>query len=163
MTGEVPGQGTVAPADAQPPASGQGVAGAPSGQQPTSADGFRSMFSGISDEMWPQVEPHLRETQSRVTQLEQLSAPFRNAGISDPAEVQGLVQFAQNYQNNPVGVFLDMAVALQEAGVIDQDLDIEELAAVASGQAPSPNMGGAEPENTVPGQQEGDEVPPWAQ
>lgn len=137
---------------APPAAAAQPGQGAPptNGQQPT-PDGFRGMFSDISDEQWPTVEPHLRNVQAHVTRLEQIAKPFTEAGVN-PDQATQLLQFAQNYSNDPVGTWLAMAATLNEAGALPEDLDFDELNSIVTGE-PNPN---ATPEQPAPGEVPGD-------
>lgn len=131
---------------------GQGAPPNGNGQQPSSGDGFRGMFSDINDEQWPTVEPHLRNVQAHVTRLEQVAKPIIDAGL-DQQGVTQLLGFAQNYNQDPVGTWLAMASTLTEAGVLSDELDLDELQAIVTGQ-PNPN---AELEDE-PGVGEGDPV-----
>jgi hypothetical protein len=128
------------PAAAQP---GQGAPDPQNGQQPTNGTGgdtFREFFSDISDEQWPQVEPHLRNVQAHVTRLEQVAKPFIEAGVS-PDESVALLNFAQAYSQDPVGTWLNQAQALMQNGSINPDeLDFDELVSIVTGQ-PNPNAG----------------------
>jgi hypothetical protein len=101
------------------------------------------------------LEPHLREIQGHITRLEQEHAPFKQlleAGITGQ-EVQSLVQWAQNYNADPAKAWLQMGQTLQQQGMIHEDLDYDELTAVATGQPDPSEQAGADQ----------GEVPPWAQ
>jgi hypothetical protein len=86
-----------------------------------------------------------------VTQLEQRYAPLRSY---TPQAVQGLASFAQAIDQNPVEAWIDLAQRLQQSGAIDKDLDIEHLAALASGQDPDvgaqPNGNGVDEDANNP-------------
>lgn len=144
--------------------SGGGAPAAPApGAQPTGqgdpaqqGGDFWSMFPGVPEEHRPTIEPHLRQTQGEITRLQQQQAQFKpliDAGYQ-PQQLQGLVQFDQRYQQQPMQVWLDMAAALQQAGVIGGDLDLDAVQAIASGQEI--------PDDTVDPAQQG-EIPPAVQ
>lgn len=128
----------------------------PGSQGPGQGGGFReTYFQGVPDEVWGQVEPHVRNVQGHLTQLEQRYAPLKGY---DEQSLQGLAQFAQQFDRDPVGQWIRMAHGLQAAGVLDEDLDLEHLQALVSGRMPAepPQPGGAQPQG-------GEDVPPWAQ
>jgi hypothetical protein len=95
--------------------------------------------------------------------LEQQLAPFKPLADSglDANRVQGLMSFAQQFQENPLETWLGMGTQLQEAGVVNEMLDLQELQAVSQGIDPDQQPG----QQQVPGQQppENGEMPPWAQ
>lgn len=129
--------------------------------------GFREQFfPNVPDEIWGQVEPHVRGVQGHVTQLEQRYAPFK--GYRDQ-DLQGLAEFSSAFDRDPVGQWIRMAQGLQAAQgpngqpLLNPDLDIEHLAALAAGQ-----LGNEEPPQggglSAPGGAGGNEdIPPWAQ
>ena len=168
-----PNGGGSAPAEP----TGQGGQQPQQGQQPN-GDGFRQMFPQISDELWPSVEGNLKQVQGRMTQLEQIAKPLSDAGITDPQQLQGLANFGAHYMQDPaaaltnavlgvgdqaVPLFLAIAEGLQQQGVIDEDLDLEELAAVATGQGEQygPDPEGQGMEDVQP--DDNGQVPRWAQ
>jgi hypothetical protein len=123
-----------------PEAGGGGAAPAvqPGGQgEPAQQGGdFWSMFPGVPEEHRPTLEPHLRNTQAEITRLQQQQAsmkPVLDAGY-EPQQLQGLIQFDQRFQQQPLEVFLDMAKMLQDQKIINEDLDLETVRAVATGQ-----------------------------
>jgi hypothetical protein len=123
-----------------PPAAANGNGQGAGAQQPpqpgAQQDGFRQMFAGIDDNTWTQVEPSLRQVQGHITRLEQASSvakPFIEAGVT-PEQSQQILTFVQNYNNDPVGTFLNMAAQLQAAGVIHEDVDLEDLEAAVYGE-----------------------------
>lgn len=152
-------------------APGGAPAGAPSptaqpGGQGGGQGGFREQFfPNVPEDIWGQVEPHVRGVQGHVTQLEQRYAPFK--GYRDQ-DLQGLAEFSTAFDRDPVGQWIRMAQGLQQAKgpngqpLLNPDLDVEHLAALATGQ-----LGNEEPE--VPGGQppapngSNGDVPPWAQ
>jgi hypothetical protein len=132
------------PAAAEQP--GQGDPTQNGGQQPPSSDGFRAFFPNLADEQWSQVEPHLRQVQAHVTRLEQVAKPFIDSGVT-PDEASTLLQFAQAYSNDPVGTWLNQAQALINNGQLDGDeLNFEELVAIATGQPSQESQGPPGPE-----------------
>lgn len=137
-------QGQPTPQPPQPGAPGQGQ-----GQ----GDGFRQQyFPNVPDEVWGQIEPHLQGVNRHVTQLEQRYSPFKGY---TPEAVQGLAEFAQAFDRDPLGQWIRLAHALQQQGRLDPDIDLDHLAALAAGQDPDAVDSG----QTL----QGDEVPPWAQ
>jgi hypothetical protein len=100
--------------------------------------------------------------QGHVTQLEQRYAPFK--GYRDQ-DLQGLAEFSTAFDNDPVGQWIRMAQGLQQATgpngqpLLNPDLDVEHLAALAMGQ-----LGNEEPQGGAPQPPNGgEEMPPWAQ
>jgi len=90
--------------------------------------------------------------------LEQQLAPYKTLADSgiDAGRVQGLAQFAQQFEANPLETWLGMGAQLQEAGVVHQNLDLTELQAVSQGIDTDQGVGGGDSEG------EG-EMPAWAQ
>jgi hypothetical protein len=121
------------PNEPQPGAPGQGQ-----GQ----GDGFRStFFPNVPDEQWNLIAPHMENVNKHVTQLQQRFAPLNGY---TPEAVQGLAQFAQQFDADPVGQWVSLARMLQQRGTLDPDLDLDHLEALVMGQEP-PNEGGAAP------------------
>jgi hypothetical protein len=150
VPGGTAGGGAPTPPAPQPGAPGQG----PEGQ----GDAFRQQyFSNVPDEQWALIEPHLQNVNRHVTQTEQRFAPLKNY---TPEAVQGLAQFAETFERDPRGQWLQLGTLLQQRGLIDQDVDLEYLAAIAAGEDPDdggdPNANG----NGMPAVQD---MPPWAQ
>jgi len=104
--------------------------------------------------VWAQIEPHVGGINQHVTQLQQRYAPFKNYRDED---LQGLATFSAAFDRDPVGQWMRMARALQEAGTLDEELDLDHLQAIVTGQMPDqqPPQGQQPPQN-------GD-MPPWAQ
>ena len=128
--GGAPAQGQGNPNPAQPAAAGQGP-GAP--QQA----GFNwGLFPSVPEDQRPVLEPHLKEVQGHTTRLEQQLAPFKPLieGGYSPQDIQGVVRFSQEYDKNPLNAWLGMAQQLQQAGVIHDDLDFDQLVRVVQGQ-----------------------------
>lgn len=127
----------------------------PGGQGNGQGGDFRSQFfPNVPDEIWSTVEPHVRGVQGHVTQLEQKYAPFK--GYRDQ-DLQGLAEFSQAFDRDPVGQWIRMAQGLQDAGVLDSELDLQHLSALVTGQMP------AKP--AAPGPQappENGDMPEWA-
>lgn len=129
--------------NAQPGSQGGGQGG-----------GFREQFfPNVPDEVWGQVEPHVRNVQGHVTQLEQRYAPFKSYRDED---LQGLANFSTAFDRDPVGQWLRIAQVLQQNGQLDEELDLEHLAAIVTGTMPDEQPATQQPS------QNGD-VPPWAQ
>lgn len=149
-----PQQGQPTPQQPQPGAPGQG---------PGQGDGFRQQyFPNVPDEVWGQIEPHIQNVNKHVTQLEQRYAPFKGY---TPQAVQGLAQFAQAFDRDPVGQWIRLAHALQSQGTLDPELDLEHLAALAAGQEPPEEeefQGNPQQQGQMPGPSQ-EEMPPWAQ
>lgn len=153
------------------PAGVTGGAGAPGTPQPTTPQSgapdqgqgqgnpFRQQhFANVPDEHWALIEPHMGGINKHVTQMEQRYAPFRGY---TPEAVQGLAQFAQAYDQNPIGAWIQTARALQTSGILDNDIDLDYLEALTNGEDPdAAPAGGAVP---PPGQQQGEQIPAWAQ
>lgn len=150
-----PGNDNPGGAPAAPQPTGTPQPGAPGQGQPQ-GDGFRSThFANVPDEQWAVVEPHVRGIQGYVTQLEQRYAPIKNY---TPEAVQGLARFAQEFEANPVGQWINIARMLEQRGVLT-DLDVDYLEKIATGQ----EVDDDEPVG-LPGQQQPqDQVPAWAQ
>lgn len=136
---ETPG-GTSAPgAGATPPVAEpaaqptQPQSGAPD-QGQGQGDGFRStFFPNVPDEQWNIIAPHMENVNRHVTQLQQMVAPLRGY---TPEAVQGLAQFAQQFDADPLGQWVQLARMLQQRGVVDAELDLDHLAALAAGEDP---------------------------
>lgn len=133
-------------ATATPPAQGPngGQPGSAPGQAPAqgatggdSAKGFNwGLFPNVPETQRPLLEPHLRDVLGHVTKLEQQYAPYKpliEQGVN-PQELEGLQRFAQAYQQNPLGTWLQMAQQLQQQGAIHEFLDLEQVQALAQGQ-----------------------------
>lgn len=125
------GQG---PAPAGAPAQGGATASGSQGQ--ANSGGFNwGNYPGVPEEQRSLLEPHLREVQAYVTRLEQQLAPLKpliEMGV-EPESVQGLVAFAQAFDQNPLGTWLGMAQQLQDSGMIHQEMDLDQVAAASQG------------------------------
>jgi len=105
------------------------------------------------------LEPHIREVQGHVTNLESQLAPFRqfsDAGLT-PQAAEGLIRFSADFEKDPLGMWVKMGRMLQQsqngqAPVVDPDVDIDYLEALARGQDPDAGLLAA-PEGVQPGQQ----------
>lgn len=155
---EAPG-GVAGPAAATPPAPQPGAPGqGPEGQ----GQGFRDQyFPNVPDEQWAIMEPHLQNVNRHVTQTEQRFAPLASY---TPEQVQGLASFADAFDRDPRGQWLQLGTLLQRSGVIDADLDLEYLAALAAGEDPDEGQPGGQPNGN--GNQQipnVEDMPPWAQ
>lgn len=126
----------------------------PGGQGNGQGGGFREQFfSNVPDEHWALIEPHISGVNQHMTQLQQRYAPFK--GYADQ-DLQGLAQFSDAFNQDPVGQWIRMAQGMQQAGLLDEQLDLEHLRSLVLDQ------GLPEPPNARPQPQNGD-MPPWAQ
>lgn len=147
-----------------PPAAANGAGG---GDQGASEDGATAdgsgggfnwdLFPNVPEEQRSLLEPHLKNVQGHVTQLQQQYAPYKSiidAGL-DGETVQSLVAFNQQFSQDPIGTWLELAVNMQKAGTLSGDLDLEAVKAILEGKDPD--------EGEVPaGGEEGEEIPAWA-
>lgn len=121
-------------ADGAQPVEGQGA---------PAADGFWGNFPDVPNEHRALLEPHLKGVQGHVTKLEQQFAPFKSfseAGMT-PESAQGLIQFSRDFDQDPLGMWFRIANMLQQPNdqgmsVLDPDIDLEHLAALARGEDP---------------------------
>lgn len=151
---------------AGPAAGVQTPPGAQGTQQPQPQDGFRQLFPNIPEEHWSILEPHVREVQGHVSRLEQQLAPFKpfaDAGL-DAQAAGNLIRFSADFERDPLTMWLQMGRMLQQPGqqgqsVVDPEVDLDYLEAIAKGEDPDEGVGGAP---GVPGQQgaQNDQVPP---
>jgi hypothetical protein len=146
-----PAPGTPPPAPTAPAPTSTGEAAR------QGADGFWGNFPNVPEDARTALEPHLKDVQAHVTRLEQKAAPFKDY---TPEQVQGLKSFADQFDANPMQMFLAIANDLQQRGVLHQELDLEALAAVARGEDPDAGTEPVEPEGN-PAMPEN--LPPWAQ
>jgi len=149
--GAAPAPGTVQPAGDQ-------------GQAQNESAGFRQYFPDVPDEHWQLIEPHMGRMQGYVTQMQQQMAPFKSfidSGYS-PEQATNLLRFEQRFAQSPLEVWLELGGLLQQGQngqppVMDPELDLEHLAALARGEDPdaAPGVGltqpGAQPQ---PGSQD---------
>lgn len=156
------GSGMSAGSTAEPQVQPSGQGPQPSTAAAPQGDGFWGRFPNIPEDQRPLLEPHLRDVQGYVTQMEMKQAPFKPLmdGGYTPEDVNGLVRFARDFERQPQAVWLNMAAKLQEQGVLHEDLDIEELTRIVTGQ-PDPETPQA-PGVQQP-QQPGEPMPDWAQ
>lgn len=132
------GSGTTAQGNGQPAVvqpNGQG-------QPDPGTGGFNwGLFPDVEEAVRPQLEPHLRNVQGHVTRMEQQLAPFKpftDAGYT-PEQVQGIAEFTSAYNQNPVGAAIGLLAQMQSEGLISDDLDLDAVVAIATGQqAPEP-------------------------
>lgn len=142
-----------APAGAAPAAlqnGGGGDQGQNGGgeQSKGSGGGFNwDLFPDVPEEQRPLLEPHLKQVQGHVTQMEQRFAPFKAFADAqtDPQYLQGLVAFDQAFNQDPAGTFLKLAENLQKEGSLTNDLDLNVLRSIVEGE----EVGGGE-EGEVP-------------
>lgn len=137
---------------ASPAAFQQPTAQAPSaqGDGQEGSGNFWQFFPNVPEEHRPLIEPHIREMQGHVTKLEQQLAPFKpfvDAGLQ-AQDAAGLVKFSQDFDAAPVDMWLRMGTMLQDQQVLDPEIDLEYLAALARGEDPDA-LGGVE-ENGAP-------------
>lgn len=136
-------------------AGSQGTEAQPQGQGESTADakgsegGFNwGLFPDVPEEQRPLLEPHLKKVQGHVTKLEQEHAPFKDL---QSEQVQGLVQFEQAFNQDPMGVWLEMGKQLAASDMLGE-LDIDAVASIAAGE----DVGDDEGEE-VEGGEEGDD------
>lgn len=154
-----------APAGAGPAALQNGGSGDQGGngggeQSKGSGGGFNwEMFPDVPEEQRPLLEPHLKQVQGHVTQMEQRFAPFKPFvdGQTDPQYLQGLVSFDQAFNQDPVGTFLKLAENLQKEGSLTSDLDLNVLRSIVEGKEVDEGEGGG------PQASEGEEVPAYVE
>ena len=124
-----------------------------------SGGGFNwDLFPNVPEEQRSLLEPHLKNVQGHVTQMQQQYAPYKSvmdAGL-DGDTVQSLVAFNQQFSQDPVGTWMELAVNMQKAGTLSGDLDLEAVKAILEGKDPDEGEAPA-------GGEEGEEIPPWAQ
>lgn len=117
----------------------QGDPTAQNGAKGTQTDGVFNwdLFPGVPEDQRGLLEPHLRNVQGHVTRMEQEYAPVKTmlqqAGI-EPGDMSGVVQFASNFSADPMQAWLGLAQNMQNAGIIDQDLDLNDLTAIVKGE-----------------------------
>jgi hypothetical protein len=113
-------QGTTQPGQGQPQQGGTGL--------------DWGMYPNVPEEHRALLEPTLREQiQPYVTRLEQQYAPFKQFEGVTPEDATGLLQMAQSFEQDPVGTWLHMANALNEAGHLS-NVDLEVLQELATGE-----------------------------
>lgn len=162
---EVPndgGSGGGAPAAVSDPPAPAVQPGVTPGQGAEQAgdDGFWGNFPNIPQEQRALLEPHLKAVQGHVTKLEQQLAPFKpfvEAGLSAEA-AQGLLQFSNDFDGAPLDTWLRIGTMLQQQQlqdgtfVLDPEVDLEYLAAIARGE--NPEEGPVPQQQVVPGTEE---------
>jgi hypothetical protein len=119
------------------------------------------MFPDVPEEQRPLLEPHLKNVQGHVTQLEQQFAPWKtlaDQGV-DPNELPALLGFNQRFGQAPVDTWLALAMNMQEQGVIPAHVDLEALAEAVEAEGDYGGEEGEEGEEYEYG--EGEEVPPY--
>lgn len=152
------GQDPAAPTGVQSPNGDQGTGGGEA--QPTGGGGGFNweLFPDIPEAQRPLLEPHLKQVQGHVTQLEQRYAPFKTLveGGADPEAVQSLISFDQQFSQDPVGTWLTLAENMQKEGALSNDLDLEAVKAILNGEDPPEEGGEGE------GSPEEEDMPQWA-
>lgn len=143
------GQGTPSATPAQQsPAGGQGSGG----QQAQPSGGFNwGLFPNVPEGQRELLQPHLTNVLGHVTRMEQQYAPYKDLmGAVQPDQVSNLMQFLQNYSQDPLSTWMGLAQSLQEEGLIQNpDFSIDQLQGMIAQQ-----------QQPVPG---AEEMPPWAQ
>jgi hypothetical protein len=146
------GQGGAPIGTIQPPAGGQGGNGGdPTAQQ---GDFNWGLFPDVPEEQRPLLQPHLRGVLGHVTRVEEQFSPFRplmQAGITQPEVVNGLLNFAQSFDQDPVSTWVELGQNLQQSGAISDDIDFEQVQAIIDGTAVDDEV----PQGTVEGLPEG--------
>jgi hypothetical protein len=106
------------------------------------------MYPDVPHEHRALLEPHLKGAQGRVTQLEQQYAPFKefiDSGM-DPQTAGNLLKFSATFEQDPLGTWVRMGRMLQQPGqqgqppVIDPELDVDYLEALARGEDPDAGL-----------------------
>jgi hypothetical protein len=112
------------------------------GQEPPATGDFWQFFPNVPLEHRPLLEPHIREMQGHVTRLEQQLAPFKpfvEAGLQ-AQDAAGLVKFSQDFDAQPIDMWLRMGNMLQTQNILDPEIDLEYLAALANGEDPEEGL-----------------------
>jgi FtsZ-binding cell division protein ZapB len=126
------GGGAAAPgAEAQPVVPGQGP-------EAPGDDQFWGMFPDVPIEHRELLRPHISVMQGHVTKLEQQLAPFKpflDAGL-EPKAAAGLLNFSQQFDQDPLGSWMNIAKMLQDEGKLDPEVDLEYLDVIARGGNP---------------------------
>ena len=152
------GQGGSAPVSQ--PGEGQGAAGG--GSQPKDGGGGFNweLFPDVPEAQRPLLEPHLKQVQGHVTQMEQRYSPFK--GILDSGvkaeDLQNLMNLDASFNQDPLRTWLMLGENMQKAGSMNDDLDLAQVKAILNGEELEE---GDEGETKSP--EGGDDMPPWAQ
>jgi len=120
------------------------------GQAQQGSAGFRQYFPDVPDEHWQLIEPHMGRMQGYVTQLQQQAAPFKqfiDSGYT-AEQAANLLQFEQRFGQSPLEVWIELGQLLQQGNngqppVMDPEVDLEHLAALARGEDPDAAPGAA--------------------
>lgn len=147
-----------APAPVQPPAGGQG------GQQGQSTGGQGGTgfnwgnFPNVPEGQRELLEPHLRQISGYTTQLEQAQAPYRDLmSRVSPDQVQNLLGFLSQYENDPVNTWMGLAQSLKDEGhITNPAFDVSQLQQMVAMQQQEAQQGQG-------GQPAQGDMPPWAQ
>lgn len=133
---ETPADGGVGQAPVQTPTGAQG--------QAQGSEGFWNLFPNVPQEHRALLEPHIREMQGHVTRLEEQLTPFKSftdSGV-DPQTAAGLIRFNNDFMANPLEMWVRMGSMLQQQQgqdgrpIVDPEVDLEYLAALARGEDP---------------------------
>lgn len=145
-----PTQGAPAPAQAQASAQGAGGQGQPTGQGQGS--GFNwGLFPSVPEGQRELLQPHLTNVLGHVTRMEQQMSPYKGLmEFVQPDQAQNLLQFLQNYSQDPLATFMGLAQSLKDDGTIQgQNFSVDALQALVNeAQGPAPGT---------------EDMPPWAQ
>lgn len=153
MEGSVaaPAQGAPPPAS-QPAATGQGESGQGGGTGQGQGSNFNwGLFPSVPEDQRGLLQPHLTNVLGHVTQMEQRMAPYKGLmEFVQPDQAQNLVQFLQNYSQDPLATWQGLAQSLLEDGTITSpNFSMDALQALlAEAQGPAPGT---------------EDMPPWAQ
>jgi len=141
---ETPADGGSGPAGVQPAPGGT----PPAGQGAEQPEGFWNLFPSVPQEHRQLLEPHIRQIQGHVTQLEQQMAPYKpflQSGVT-PEAAAGLLQFSAAFDQDPRAMWIHMGRQLQggDNPVIDPEIDFDHLDMLTQGQDPEQQMQGFE-------------------
>lgn len=158
-----PAQGGNGNGQSQPGATGQGQAAPQStGTQQGQGGSFNwGLFPDVPEAQRELLQPHLTNVLGHVTRMEQQMAPYKGFMDNVPADqVEGLMQFLNNFNDDPIATWLGMANSFVENGQISAPgFSVDALQALIAGQVPGQSSV-AVPGATAP---DGGEIPPWAQ
>jgi hypothetical protein len=80
----------------------------------------------------------LRDVLGHVTKIEQQWAPYKflqESGVQAD-QLRGIMSFSEAFDKDPVGTWYSMAEQMADAGVLPEDLDVEDLGRILRGEPP---------------------------